>query len=137
MDKVKFYIAPILQELVENYFSDICDKVYAGHRPSGIEGMDEFLVIRTSSAIGEHNVYQQSSCFFEINVKNIEHGLENTLRLQEIVDDIAEKLPMISDDKRFTIGEPRLIIKGDDGLQFTQWLLRSSLQINTTDRFSF
>lgn len=147
MDKVRHYIADVLTELCTEVFDDVCkcqygrsknkkQTVFAGHRPSGTEGMDEFLVIRTSSNIGEHNVYQQGSLYVEIRVRNLEHGLENTLRLQELLDKIEEKFPYTSLDGRFTIKNPSLTISGDDGLEFTTWLVRSSLQINTTDRFA-
>lgn len=146
MDKVKHYVADVLSELCTEVFTDVCKtrtdirgnvlpSVFAGHRPSGIKGMDEFLVIRTSSNLGEHNVYQQMSLYVEIRVRNLESGLEDTLRLQELLDKVDEKFPYVSPTKRFSIKNPVLVISGDDGLEFTTWLVRSSLQINTTDRF--
>ena len=147
MTNERHYIYGILKELCTCVFADVCERrknrkgivaqnVFAGHRPSAIEGMSEFLVIRTSPSIGEHGVYQQASLYVEIRVKNLEHGLENTKRLQELLDKVDGKFPYTSPDKRFSIKNPRLTIAGDDGLEFTAWLVRASLQINTTDRFA-
>lgn len=146
MDKVRHYISEVLEELCTRVFADVCreqrdgsgsiiQSVFAGHRPSANKRLKEFLVVRTSSSIGEHNVYQQASLYVEIRVRNLEHGLENTRRLQQLLDAVEEKFPYMSEDGRFIIKNPVLVISGDDGLDFTQWTVRSSLQINTTDRF--
>lgn len=133
--ETRHYISDILKWTCMDVFADICDMVVAGHRPSSEEQHGEFLVVRTSSTIGEHNVYQQASLYVQIYVKNLEGGYENTVRLQELLDKVDEKFPKMSPDKRFAIKNPVLQISGDDQLGYSVWLVRASLQINTTDKF--
>ena len=67
MDKVRHYISDVLEELCTRVFADVCrvqrdgsgnviQSVFAGHRPSAIKRLTEFLVVLTSPSIGEHNV---------------------------------------------------------------------------------
>lgn len=131
----KHYIFDVLKWACTDVFADVCDCVVAGHRPSAVEQHDEFVVIRTSSIIGEHNVYQQASIYIQIYVKNLEGGYENTDRLQELLNKVDEKFPIMSEDKRISMKNPVLQISGDDSLGYSVWLVRASLQFNTTDKF--
>ena len=144
MKEVKHYVALVLSELCTKNFKDVCKKrrdakgkylpnVFAGNRPSAGPELDEFLVIRTSSNFGDHNVYQQASVYVQIYVRNLENGLQNIMRLQELEDKVIEKFPIITE--RYVVKNPALQLSGDDELGFSVWLVRANLQINTTDRF--
>lgn len=145
MKEVRHYVAQVLCDLCTKEFSDICRKrrskeggyipnVFAGGRPSAGPELDEFLVIRTSSNIGDHWVYQQASLYVQIYVRNLENGLRNIMRLQELEDNVIGKFPIVT--KRYSVKNPSLQIGGDDELGFSVWLVRANLQFNTTDRFA-
>ena len=143
-----FYIAEILGKLctdvVPSAFPDEADReyselrknIYAGHRPSAKSRIREFIVVKTSANIGDHYVYQQASVYLDVHVRNLENGLENTMRLQRLIDCITKIFPYVSDDGRWVVKNPSLFLRGDDGLEFSVWRIRASLQVNTTDRFA-
>lgn len=143
-----YYIAEILGKLctdvvpsafpdgTDERFAELRRNIYAGHRPSAKPRVREFIVVKTSSNIGDHNVYQQASLYFDVHVRNLDGGLENTIRLQSIIDCISAIFPYVSDDGRWVAKNPSISLRGDDGLEFSVWRIRASLQINTTDRFA-
>ena len=137
----RHYVAPILKELCTNTFKGIAKMICAGNRPSAGKEKDDFIVVRTSSRIGEHKAFQQMSLYVEIYVRNVQGGFPNMNRLQQLEEKVVAKFPMVYRDKpngpwRWKATDPMLQISGDDQLGFSVWLVRASLQVNTTDRFA-
>lgn len=137
------HITDALQMLALDVFDGIAQAVYVGNRPSAGKERDTFIVLRTSGRVGEHNVYQQLGLYVEIYVRNMQNGIPNLRKLQEIEDKVLEKFPLTYETPdylktskwRWRATNPLLQITGDDQLGFTAWLVRASLQINTSDRF--
>ncbi|MBQ0113671.1 MAG: hypothetical protein KBT03_11115 [Bacteroidales bacterium] len=138
--KTKHYLGSVLKTLCTETFADVCDFVIAGHRPSAVDEKKSFLVIRTSSSCYDHGPYQKASLYVDIYVKNLEGGIENTTKLQELLDVVDEKFPIIHKEEnesswRWQATRPQLALSGDDSLGFTVWGVRALLLINTTDKF--
>lgn len=142
MRPARHHIAPILKELALHTFDGIADMVCVGNRPSAQHERDTFIVIRTGSRIGEHGPWQQMALYVEIYVRNLQNGLPNIARLQELEEQVMEKFPFVMKDRRtpdvwrWEMTNPLLTISGDDQLGFSAWLVRASLKVNTTDRFA-
>lgn len=136
----KYFIAEILSELCKE-LKGIAGAVMAGNRPSAGREKDTFIVVRTSSNIGDHWVYQQMSIYVQVFVRNLQNGLPDIVKLQKLTDEVSRHFPYTSMDKdrpnvwKWKANTPTLQITGDDNLGFSAWLLRSSAQVNTTDRF--
>ena len=137
----KYYVADILMDVSMNEMKGMAQLICAGNRPSAGKEKDDFIVVRTSSNVGDHWAWQQMSLYIEIYVRNLQNGLPNIPKLQKIQNKVLEKFPIVRMDKQYPLvwrwkaSHPTFQISGDDQLGFSVWLLRSSLQINTTDRY--
>ena len=143
----QYYIAYVLKQVYQD-LQGICkpqreqnkkplETVYVGHRPSATDNHSEFLVASLSKSVYSHGPYQNAAFYLDIVVKNKQGGIENTTRLQELLDEVNRKFPIKckEDEIRWIIKNPQLVISGDDQLGFTVWRLRGSLFINTVDRY--
>ena len=137
MKPIKYYISEILQSLCSKVEElDICDSVYAEHRPTGHgEQSDRMVVVSIPTQIIDNSAYQKAGVNFHIIVRNRDGGVSATDELQEMLDGVVSLFPIT--EKRYTLTNPNLLFKGDDELGFTVWVLSASLVINTTDRLIY
>ena len=141
MTEPTYIIAEMMKELCTE-LKGIAEGIMAGNRPSAGKEKDSFIVVRTSSNIGDHWAYQQMSVYVQIFVRNLQGGLPDYVKLERLSKKVIEHFPYVSYDKKHTniwkwkASTPTLQITGDDNLGFSAWLLRSSAQVNTTDRFA-
>lgn len=132
----KFYIAQILEELCE-MLSDISKNVFAGSRPSAKQKqMQDFIVVSFPVNIPDNKVVQASTLRIDLAARNGVNGLEDTPRLQEMLDGVSALFP-IHPSLRYSITNPTLVLKGDDGLGFSHWLLNADILINHTDSYKY
>lgn len=136
MRVTKFYIAQILQELCE-MLSGISENVFAGSRPSAKQKqMQDFIVVSFPTNIPDSKVVQETTLRIDLAARNTVNGLENTLRLQEMLDGVTALFP-IHPSMRYTVSNPTLVLKGDDGLGFSHWLINADILINHTDSYKY
>ena len=136
MRVTKFYIAQILKELC-GMFSEISENVFAGSRPSAKQKqMKDFIVVSFPTNIPDSKVVQATTLRIDLAARNTVNGLENTLRLQTMLDDVTSMFP-IHPSMRYTVSNPTLVLKGDDGLGFSHWLINADILINHTDSYKY
>ena len=136
MRVTKFYIAQILKELCE-MLSGISEHVTASNRPSAKQKqMKDFIVVSFPTNIPDSKVVQATTLRIDLAARNTVNGLENTLRLQEMLDGVTALFP-IHPSMRYTVSNPTLVLKGDDGLGFSHWLINADILINHTDSYKY
>ena len=127
----KYYISEVLEEVCQrlggiSMKSSICSAA-AGKQ------MDDFIVVSLPVSIEDQNAYQKTTLRIEIAVRNRSQGVAHTKKLQEMLDGVAGKFPIVTE--RFSAFQPLLVLKGDDGLGFTIWNIQAKLIVNTTDSY--
>ena len=136
MRVTKFYISGILKELIE-ILSGISDHVSSGNRPSAKQKqMKDFIVVSFPASIPDGKVVQATTLRIDLAARNTVNGLENTPRLQEMLDGVTALFP-IHPSARYTVSNPTLALKGDDGLGFSHWLVNADILINHTDSYEY
>ena len=136
MRATKFYIAQILKELC-GILSGISENVTASNRPSAKQKqMKDFIVVSFPTNIPDSKVVQATTLRIDLAARNTVNGLENTPRLQEMLDGVTALFP-IHPSMRYTVSNPTLVLKGDDGLGFSHWLINADILINHTDSYKY
>ena len=124
MRVTKFYISQILEELC-TLLSGISKTVSAsGRKAVSQKQMQDFVVVSFPTNIPENKVVQATTLRIDLAARNTANGLENTRRLQE-------------PSRRYTVSNPTLVLKGDDGLGFSHWLINADILINQTDSYQY
>ncbi|EJW95615.1 hypothetical protein EVA_16297 [gut metagenome] len=96
--------------------------------------MGELIVVSIPGEIDEQYAWQRCYLNVELMVRNKAKGLADMTKLEGMLNAVNEIFPMVT--KRFSATSPRLLLKGDDGLGFTRWMIRARLVINTTDSYN-
>ena len=136
MRVTKFYISSILEEIA-GMLIGISENVTAGNRKSvSQEQMEDFIVVSFPVNIPENKVVQNTTLRIDLAARNTVNGLENTPRLQEMLDGVTALFP-IHPSMRYTVSNPTLVLKGDDGLGFSHWLINADILINHTDSYKY
>lgn len=136
MRVTKFYISSILEEIA-GMLIGISENVTAGNRKSvSQEQMQDFVVVSFPTNIPENKVVQATTLRIDLAARNTANGLENTRRLQEMLDGVTALFP-IHPSRRYTVSNPTLVLKGDDGLGFSHWLINADILINQTDSYQY
>lgn len=136
MRVTKFYIAQILKELC-GILSGISENVTASNRPSAKQKqMKDFIVVSFPTNIPDSKVVQATTLRIDLAARNTVNGLENTLRLQAMLEGVTSLFP-IHPSMRYTVSNPTLVLKGDDGLGFSHWLINADILINHTDSYKY
>lgn len=133
----RFYISQILEEVC-SLFSDVSKNVSAGNRKSASQKqMQDFIVVSLPVNVPDSNVMQDTTIRFDLAARNIQNGLENTSKLQKMLDSVISYFPIKSGSGRFSVTDPVVVLKGDDGLGFSHWLINAELRINQTDSYKY
>lgn len=130
----KYHISEVLKEVC-NRMKPITGAVFPDHRPSAVnEQMSEMIVVSVPGELDEQHAWQKGYLRIEIMVRNKAKGIADMQKLDKMLNAVAETFPVVT--KRFSATSPRLLLKGDDGLGFTRWMIRARLVINTTDSYN-
>ena len=136
MRVTKFYISSILEEIA-GMLIGISENVTAGNRKSvSQEQMEDFIVVSFPVNIPENKVVQNTTVRFDLAARNTVNGLEDTPKLQSMLDVVITLFP-IHPSLRYTVTNPTVVLKGDDGLGFSHWLMNADIQINQTDSYKY
>lgn len=134
---VVFYNRTIIEEVC-GLLSDVSDNVYPEHRPlASTDQAEDLVVVDISSWMKCYRAYQKGVMRITVFAKDRAKGQANTVRLQELVDGITAKLPIVRE--RYTVYMPAgssLRMRGSDGLGYTYWRLDLDLQVNTIDSYT-
>ena len=115
----------------------ISENVTAGNRKSvSQEQMDDFIVVSFPVNIPDNKVVQNTTVRFDLAARNTVNGLEDTPKLQSMLDEVIALFP-IHPSLRYTVTNPTVVLKGDDGLGFSHWLINADIQINQTDSYKY
>ena len=127
MGKIVFPRKEVLQSLYE-LTADITPERFISTRPNAVgESMPEFLLIRLPQSIYDRgDTYQSTKGQISVFVRDIQGGLENTSRLEELQNAIMDLFPIVTE--RFHGKMPVLLAVGSDGAGF-HWL---TIQFNIT-----
>ena len=127
----KYYLSDCLQSICGMLW-DVSKNVFADHRPEAKgKQMPDMVVVSLPVTIDDKNVQQDTTIRFELIAKNKATGVANIPRLQEMLDTLSAKFPMVRG--RYSVISPYVALKGNDGLGFTIWNVQARLIINMTD----
>lgn len=130
----RYYISEVL-ETVCTAMSAISGHVFSEHRPMATnKQMEDFIVVSLPTTIDDQNAYQKTTLRIELAAKDKATGISDTVRLQEMLNQLAGMFPIV--ERRFSAISPRIVLKGSDGLGFTIWNVQAVLIINTTDSYT-
>lgn len=109
------------------------DNVFINDRPSAVaKQMDDFIVISlpgllstTTYGSGFGNI--RTHCTIEIYVRQKKSGAEDMGKMDSIVGKVLSLFPI--SDNAITASNPKLTLKGSDGLGFSATLIRAELVI--------
>lgn len=131
--KKKFYIGECLQ-VICGLITDVSENVFPDHRPEAKgKQMQDFVVVSLPVTINDNNVQQDTVIRFELMVRNKSTGIADITRLQTMLDALTSKFPIVSG--RYSVFNPNVVLKGNDGLGYTVWNVQATLIINTTDNY--
>lgn len=136
MRVTKFYIASILEEIT-GLLAGISNNVSSSNRKSANQKqMQDFIVVSFPTNIPENKVVQDTTLRIDLAARNTHNGLEDTPKLQRMLDSVIALFP-IHPSLRYTVKNPTVVLKGDDGLGFSHWLINADIQINHTDSYDY
>lgn len=136
MRVTKFYISSILEEIT-GLLAGISNNVSASNRKSANQKqMKDFIVVSFPTNIPENKVVQDTALRIDLAARNTNNGLEDTPKLQRMLDSVIALFP-IHPSLRYTVKNPTVVLKGDDGLGFSHWLINADIQINHTDSYDY
>ncbi len=131
----KFYIGECLQ-VICGLLSDVSENVFPDHRPEAKgKQMQDMVVVSLPVTVNDNNVQQDTVIRFELMARNKSTGIANIIRLQQMLDTLTAKFPIVSG--RYSFVSPTVVLKGNDGLGYTVWNVQARLIINTTDNYNF
>lgn len=111
----------------------ISDYVFTGNRPQATpEQMKEFVVVSIPSRL-ESSTYgggygvTSGYCNIEIYVKLKKNGMEDANKMDDMVGDMLDMIPY--HDNIIQLSQPKIMLKGNDGLGFSAVLVRAELVI--------
>ena len=131
MRVTKFYIASILEEIA-GLLAGVSSNVSASNRKSASQKkMQDFIVVSFPVNIPENKVVQKTTVRFDLAARNTVNGLEDTPKLQSMLDEVIALFPI------HPVTNPTVVLKGDDGLGFSHWLINADIQINQTDSYKY
>lgn len=118
----------VLQSLDE-LTADITEKRYVTTRPSAVsEQMKEFLLLRIPQTIYDRgDTYQTTKGQIVIFVRDIDGGLENTYRLEQLQQAVTDLFPIVTDT--YHARRPILLAGGSDGAGFHTLIIQFSITI--------
>lgn len=118
----------VLQSLYE-LTADITPNRFITTRPSSTDkSMQEFLLIRLPLGIKDRgDTYQNARGQIVVFVRDVQGGLENSLRLEHIQEDIIELFPIVTE--LFHGKSPILLDGGSDGAGFHSLIIQFSITI--------
>lgn len=131
----KFYIGECLQ-VICGLLTDVSENVFSDHRPEAKgKQMQDMVVVSLPVTVNDNNVQQDTVIRFELMARNKSTGIANITRLQQMLDTLTAKFPIVSG--RYSFVSPTFVLKGNDGLGYTVWNVQARLIINTTDNYNF
>lgn len=130
MKPIQFPRADILRQLTE-LVAEIGDgNTFCNDRPSAtMPGMEKFIVVRLPQGIRSASaIHSTSYCQIVVFAKDNAHGLEDTVTLDEMANEVCALFPIAT--PLFTAIEPKLLNGGNDGLGFHALIIQARLIIN-------
>lgn len=109
--------------------ADISENRFITTRPpSAPEHMQDFLLIRLPQGIRDRgDTYQKAWAQIAVFVRDVQGGLENTLRLDEIQQSVMDLFPIVTE--LFHGKNPILLDGGTDGAGFHSVIIHFSITI--------
>lgn len=127
-----FNVGKVLQSLY-GLGAQICNNVYTGNRPQATpEQMKEFIVVSVpgrleSSTYGGGYGTTQTYCNVEVFVKLKKSGHEDLVKLDNLLGSLISRFPYKDDIIQLT--NPKIMLRGNDGLGFSAALVRTELLV--------
>lgn len=132
MKGLKFYAGDALKWVCGN-LSSVSENIFAIHRPQAVgEQMKSFLVVQIGSELQDEGAYQKCTLRIDIVARDKQTVISDVTELQRLCDEVCALLPL--KNERYSLFNPRLVLKGNDNEGFTIWILYTTLIVNTTDR---
>ena len=132
MNPPQYYLSEILRDVIEK-ISEISAHRYPENRPVVAESVSDMIVVSFPIKFEDKRVCQDSDIRFEIIVRNRHNNIPNVEKLQEMLNLLVGKFPVIGE--RYVLSRPFLALKGEDEAGFTIWVVHANIRINTMDRF--
>lgn len=119
----------VLQSLYE-LTADITPNRFITTRPNAVgEQMEEFLLIRLPQRITQPgDTYQLTTGQIAVFARDIQGGLENSLRLEQIQDAVCYIFPIRTD--LYLATRPILLPGGSDGAGFHSLIIQFNIRIH-------
>ncbi len=129
MSKIQFPRMAVLQSLYE-LTAEITPNRFITTRPNAVgEQMKEFLLIRLPQGIRQPgDTYQLTSAQIAVFVRDIQGGLENTLKLQQMQESVTALFPL--NTPLYLASKPILLAGGTDGAGFHSLIIQFSVRIH-------
>lgn len=111
----------------------VSDNVFTNDRPAAVpKQMDYFIVVSlpgllSSMTYGSGFGNIRTYCTIEVYVRQKKGGAEDLEQMDTIVGDILSLFPI--SDNFISVSNPKLTLKGNDGLGFSATLIRTDLVI--------
>lgn len=132
---LRFDIEGIYRDIV-NVMQRVSGNVYPGHRPEALQDrVDDFIVVSLPNGLDDKSVFQRGVVRIEIFCRNRANGIEDVVRLQDMLFAICREFPMCFE--RFSLTDPKLMVKGHDGIGFSVWNVQCRIMVNTTDSYDY
>lgn len=129
MNAIVYPRMEVLQSLYE-LTADITPNRFITTRPNAVgEQMEEFLLIRLSQPMRDRgDTYQSTTGQIIPFVKDIQNGMENTFRLEQMQSSVMGLFPIV--EKRYSAIDPILLPGGSDGAGFHSLIIQFSITPN-------
>lgn len=133
MSKTVFPRMEILKSLSDLTAGITPNRFITSRPPATGEPMDDFLIIRIPQAIFDRgDTYQSTWGQIAVFAKDVQGGLENAFRLEEMQSAVMELFPIVTE--RYHAKLPRLLPGGTDGTGFHSLIIQFRITIFKTPK---
>lgn len=128
MSKIVFPRKEVLQSLYE-LTTDITANRFITSRPNATDkSMQEFLLISLNEIRNTADTYQLTRGRLTVFVRDVQGGLENTFRLEELQEAITALFPIST--PLYLATRPVLLSGGSDGAGFHSLIIQFNIRIH-------
>lgn len=117
----------VLQSLYELTAEISKNRFIASRPPATGEQMDDFLLIISKRISDRGDTYQSMSCQIAVFARDIQGGLENTIKLEDLQQAVIDLFPIVTE--HYHAKFPLLLPGGSDGTGFHSLIIQFNITI--------
>ncbi len=87
-----------IEQTLYNTFADLAERVFINNSPPALDSpVNSYIVVDVANNVIDRGPYYDSYCYVYVNVRKRESGVQDSVKIDEIVNGVLSKLPICND----------------------------------------